>query len=205
MSNLQGFIDKYMNDGAERFFHDVFGGEYAPVLNAKADVVLDVGATAGEFSAYIYNKASVIYALEPYSAHYEELTGNIKEFGLDKIKPFRMALSDYNGEGNFLTIGGRGGNRLINGDGDEYTEKVQVKTLATFMKDVGIDHINILKIDIENGEVKVFNSPDFKDIAYKIDFIIGEHIADMQSLFEGYGFKSRRYPENGVNIIYERI
>lgn len=203
MSNVQGLIDKYMSDGAERFFHDIVAGnEYAPARNQKADVVIDVGALAGEFCAYIYDQAKTIYAIEPYSKHYEELTANIEEFELDKIKPFKIALAGSNGQRN-LDIQGRGGHVLTGDLGRG--EEVEAKTLATFMKEQGIDHVDILKIDVENAEYEIFAAPDFKDVAYEIDFIIGEHIRDLQSLFEKFGFIANNYPENERNVYYKRI
>ena len=94
-----------------------------------------------------------------------------------------------------MVIGTRGSNRLVTGEGSDKTEKVQVKTLATFMKDEGIDHIDILKIDIENGEDEVFTAPDFKDVASKISFIIGEHAGSVVSdALRKNGFSFFDYP-----------
>lgn len=181
MANIKGLLDKYSKVENERFFQEVtINGEYEAAINKKADIVVDVGACAGEFGAYIYEKAGIIYSLEPYSGHYQELEANISEFNLTKIKPYKLALSNYNGEGT-LVIGNRGAHRLVLGEGHDKTEKVQVKTLATFMKEEKIDHVDILKIDIENGEDEVFTALDFKDVADKISFIIGEHIGNIMS------------------------
>ena len=62
---------------------------------------------------------------------------------------------------------------------------------------------DILKIDVENNEDEIFKAPDFKDVAGKIDFIIGEHLKNLQGLFENYGFTAR-VVEGTNNIIYER-
>ena len=195
MANIKGLLDKYSKIENERFFREVtINGEYEPSINKKADIVVDVGACAGDFGAYIYEKAGIIYSLEPYSGHYKELEQNVKEFELTKIKPYKLALSNYNGEGT-LTIGGRGGSRLVLGEGSDKTEKVQVKTLAAFMKDEGIDHIDLLKIDIERGEDEVFTALDFKNVADKISFIIGEHAGNIVSdALRLNGFSFLDYP-----------
>ena len=196
MPNFKDYKKKYAGD---RFFQEVFLDE--DYKSAKEYLtVVDIGALAGEFSFYMYEGAKVIYAIEPFSESYKELEENIKGFGFDKVKPFRLALSDYNGEG-YMVSGGRGGNVLLKESGTSKTEKVRVKTLATFMKDEKINHIDILKIDIENGEKNVFESEDFEEVADKIDFIIGEHLEGLQTLFEGYGFKAKNV---GRNITYER-
>ena len=180
---MKKLLEKYQNIEGERFFKDVFEeGDYREVKGLKADVVVDVGALAGEFSAYIYDQAQIIYALEPYPSYYKELTENIEEFNLNKIKPFNLALSNYNGEGFIQNEGSRGASVL-----KEEGEKVKVKTLAKFMKDQEIDHIDILKIDIEGGEVEVFGSEDISEVIGKIDYIIGEHLDP--TILRKLGFK----------------
>lgn len=190
MDDIKGLLKKYKNISEERFFKEIFNNkEYKPALYRKADVVIDVGACAGEFSAYIYRKAKVIYALEPFSEHFEELSNNVRDFGLSKIKPFKLALSNYNGEGT-LVVGNRGGHKLVGGGSSEKTEKVDVKTLATFMEDEGMDQVDVLKIDIENGETEVFTSPDFtREVARKINYMIGEHSnSEVSDTLRKYGF-----------------
>lgn len=202
MSNIQGLLSKYRNIPDERFFKDIFlGNEYFPVLQAKADVVVDIGACAGEFSAYIYDHAGIIYALEPYSEHYQELEENIREFGLTKIKPYRLAISDNNGE-QALKVINRGAHSLsFVRDGKETTTQVPTKTLATFMTDEGIDYIDILKIDIESGEDTVFRAHDFVSIKDKIAMIIGEHLGRLADHLDSLGFK---WEKEGSNFIFTK-
>lgn len=185
MSNIQGLLEKYKAIKDERFFADVFDNEeYKLVKNKKYGTVLDIGACAGEFSAYIYDDAEKIYALEPFPPHFKELEDNVREFQLDKIKPFKLALGSSNGEAKLSTLEDRGSNRLLSEDEPRNSIMVQTKTLATFMKDEGIDHVDLLKIDIEGGENVVF-SGDFDSVKDKIDYIVGEHLPD--NLRE-YGF-----------------
>ena len=172
MEGITGLLEKYKKIGGERFFAELFtNNEYLLARKVKADVVVDVGACAGEFSAYIYEQAGIIYSIEPYSEHYKELEANIQEFNLTKIKPFNLALFSENGERK-LAIGARGSHRLAT----EGTEVVKTKTIKTFLEENNIDHVDILKIDIEGGENEVFNI-DFAKIAGKFSFIIGEHLA----------------------------
>lgn len=201
MSNIPGLLKKYEGRPEERFFKELFEeNEYEPVSRVKADVVVDAGALAGEFCSYIYDRAGVIYALEPYSEHYAELEENIKEFDLTKIKPYRLALAGESGERNLL-IQSRGGHTLGGDPQDKPFEVVKIKSLAGFMKDEGIDHIDILKVDIESAENEVFNSPDFLEVADKITMIIGEHLGDLKDKFTSLGFK---FSEHKNNQVFER-
>lgn len=188
MSKIQALRDKYEKIDDERFFKEVFvDEEYKSALDIKADVVVDVGALAGEFCAYIYPKAKVIYAIEPFPDHYKELVENIQEFNLTKIKPFNIALSDTNDFQSLKTNKARGGHNLSPGEDENL---VQTKTLAVFMQEQNIKHIDILKIDIEGGEQYVFGSEDFADVADKISFIIGEHLEGQRDRLKSFGFTS---------------
>ena len=58
------------------------------------------------------------------------------------------------------------------------------------MKDEKIDNVDILKIDIENGETDVFTAEDFtEEVARKINFMIGEHSnSQVSDTLRKYGF-----------------
>lgn len=196
MSDIQGLLNKYKGIPDERFFGEVFSlEEYKSVKGVKADVVIDIGALAGEFCAYVYDKANVIYAIEPYDPHYEELVNNIDQFGLDKIKPFNIAISDTN-EMGYLDIRTRGGHSLGNSG-----QPIERMTLATFIINNKINHIDVLKIDVEGEENKIFASKDFLTVQDRISFIIGEHLEANKSFFTSLGFKTKT--ENN-NYIYYR-
>lgn len=174
MDTISALRDKYRDIPQERFFEEAFEKEvYKDAREQKADVVVDLGALAGEFSAYMYDIAKEIYAIEMFSGAYKELTDNIKEFKLSKIKPYHLAIGMKNGSIKIRTDEvQRGGHRIEAG---EENEKVPCKTLETFMKDEGIEHIDVLKIDIEGIEEQLFADPSFERIADKITYIIGEH------------------------------
>jgi FkbM family methyltransferase len=201
--NIQGLLDKYKGMEGERFFSEVFNDkEYSQTLDVKADVVVDIGACAGEFSAYIHDHAVTIYALEPYSKHFKELEDNVKEFGLTNVKPLKLGISGQNGQRQLL-IQNRGGHTIsgVYIPNAQY-EDIQTKTLATFMKDEGIDHIDVLKIDVEMAEAEIFNAPDFEEVSDKISMIIGEHLDEARQILESLGFKCK--DGSGPNKIYTR-
>lgn len=197
--NIQGLLDKYKDNTEERFFKEVFEkNEYIDARDQKAAVVIDVGALAGEFSAYIYPYAGTIYAIEPFRKYFEELTENIREFELNNIKAFKLAISNRNGESILSSDSSRGGNAIQE---DGTGEVVQTVTLASFIKEQGIETVDILKIDIEGHEKKVFEAEDFKEVALRINYIIGEHLDTVIDLLKGYGFAMR---VDGANYIFER-
>jgi FkbM family methyltransferase len=205
MADIQGLRDKYKLIKDERFFAELFDAEeYKAIKDRKLDVVIDIGALAGEFPAYVYEKAGIIHAIEPYKPHYKELLDNVMEYGLnDKVACYPVAIADYNGLGWFRTNDLRGGNNLAPKGSSKGQVVVPVNTLANFMFVYGITHVDLLKIDIEGNEVQVFGSKDFEDVAPLIDCIIGEHLSSFIEQFEKLGFTYRHV--EGANMLFERL
>jgi len=193
---LKKLLNKYKDD---RFFDEVFKHEIYKEAKevAKKDIVIDIGATAGEFSFYIYDQAKKIYAIEPYSEHFEELKENVEKYKLKKIKPFRLAIAGSDGDRELFYSGrGRGDASLVWKD-KECREIVPTVTLAKFMFDNKISHVDILKIDVESAEHEIFSCPSFKTIADKIEFIIGEvhqNKGRLPKILENNGFSFEEYP-----------
>lgn len=195
---------KEMADDRQRFIDEIFEYEiYRPALPQLT--IFDLGAYMGEFAFYTLNIADKIYCFEPDPYPYKKLKERVKKYGLeDKVIITNTALSDSRGKMAFHATH-YGGSKIVGDAQKEYPDKeiitVPTMTLAQFMKKHKVKHIDILKVDIEDGEIAVFNSPDFKDVAYKIDLIIGEHLGGVDSLLKAYGFNS--YPVEG-NTIYKR-
>ena len=197
MTWKQDLKEKYGND---RFYKDVFyNEEYIRAKIGKVKTILDVGACGGEFSYWMYDDAKKIYAIEPEPSSFMEIVDFTNKHNLTKITSCRVALSDRDGFGR-LSLGVRGGHVLGKSSNDI---KVRTQTLASFMKEHAIDSIDILKIDIEGAETKVFGAPDFPSVAPKIKFIIGEHGVGNEYL-KANGFEINEYPGE-VNWTAERI
>ena len=189
--NLKGFQKKYESD---RFYEEAFVYDmYGPVRKlGPLNTVIDLGALAGEFSFWIYDQAEKIYAIEPTKSQYEELVDNVRAFDAPKIHSCRLAISDQARKGHMIDQV-RGG-QVLSSDATLTPDDVDVITLNMFMQRHKIEHVDVLKVDIEGGEKQTFDSPDFAEIAYKIDYIIGEHVesASGQTLGQ-YGFTAERY------------
>ena len=167
--------NRYQND---RFLYEVFERQvYKEALKYngnRINTVLDIGARYGEFSFYMYPISSQIYAVEPEVRNFGELKFNIELHKLNKIKYFDFALSNTNATAPLRITGDTGGHSLVDEQPHDFII-VPTKTLKTFMEEQKIEHIDVLKIDIEGGEKRVFMDEEFREIAPKIDFIIGEH------------------------------
>lgn len=182
-----------------RFIHEVLDKEeYEGVF--KDLVVIDLGANIGSFSYWIYDRAKVIYAIEPEPRCIELMNKTKYEGKLDKLNIFELAIAAQTGDRLFIFDPGKtgGGGHL-----DPYPVKssvhmiVPTKSISDFMESEAISHVDILKIDVEGGEKEIFQSQSFKSVAEKIKTIIGEyHQYDPTEDLEACGYTVYMNSEN---------
>lgn len=134
-------------------------------------VVIDIGANMGLSAIYFQDKSKMIYAIEPSAKHYTALVENTKQF--PNIKCFNLAITDYEGEIELFSNDDGIIPESIYGSG-KTKETVQCMRLSTFMQMNSIKKVDLLKIDCEGSEYRIFLAPDFKEIASKINRIVGE-------------------------------
>ena len=153
----------------------VFGGviideEYSFGLPVFASVIVDAGANVGLtsiFYAETFPKAR-IFAIEAERSNFELMLKNVRPY--PNITPIHAAL--WGSEG-YVSIAeplpgasGNWGFTVINKPGD-----VRAITVPLLMRDFGINHIDLLKIDIEGSEKEVFEACDWQD---RLDSIVIE-------------------------------
>lgn len=134
----QMFVDRQYNIG---FDEDV-------------KVVVDLGGNNG-MSAIYFNKRfpkARIYVLEPDKENFKILQKHVA--GIENIIPINKAIWKENGTVN-LSSGESWAIRVDMEDGKNMAEAI---TMDSLMSTYGIDHIDILKIDIESGEKELFES-----------------------------------------------
>ena len=116
------------------------------------DVVYDIGANVGFYSmlsAAVSNRP--VYAFEPSPRNYEYLLKHIEMNGFDTIKPFMLAVGDFDGTASF------------DADCDPVAQRispsgslnVEVCQLDTAVKKYGLLAPSIIKIDVEGHELEV--------------------------------------------------
>jgi FkbM family methyltransferase len=137
------------------------------LVRAGAPVIFDVGAHVGE-TATRYRELfprALIHSFEPFSASYESLKS---QFRADpRVVPHNVAVAESTGMGKLHVNKASVTNSLLESDrrGDDYWGKnlldteseLAVETLALddFCRAERIEHVDVLKIDVQGAEYAV--------------------------------------------------
>ena len=163
--------------------------------NAKKKVFFDVGANHGQTIDFFLrlNKLAEIYAFEPNRGLFEKLVEKYSDF--PNVKLFMLGVSDEDGVKTFYenvfdftstfeivnenstflekkrkVLGVKSGNLIK----DSY--EVEVVKLSTFIKNMKINQIDILKIDTEGHELACLNGLFDSKMECDIDIIQTEKL-----------------------------
>ena len=124
-----------------------------------AKVILDVGANAGIYSlaALAIQPDATIHAFEPTPEIAARLRATAKLNGLDRLHVHEVAVLNKNGLATLKRfrgeLGTNEGMNFISRDvGDAGTERVQTVRLDQFCQDRSINHIDLMKLDIQGHE-----------------------------------------------------
>ncbi|MBP2112944.1 FkbM family methyltransferase [Paenibacillus silagei] len=130
------------------------------VLIREGFEVLDIGANYGWYStlfAQAVGQSGRVHSFEPVSPTFAELSRNIQLNNLQNVILNQVALSDYNGEAEiYLPVrsGSEDAALIIDPALQHETYHCRVQTLDTYIEQQQISHIDLVKIDIEGGELK---------------------------------------------------
>lgn len=144
----------------------------------RPKVIVDIGANIGAISvlmAILYPDAT-IYSFEPVKENFKLLQMNTQKY--PQIKVFNFALGEKNGKLEILTSRdslNHGGHSFheFGCDPSAPREEVEVRSVIEVFEELGLKHIDLLKIDCEGAETEILKSLDRIAIE-KIGVIVGE-------------------------------
>lgn len=175
---------------------------YEPFLSGKSDLIIaDWGGNIGLTSYFFKDYAKKVYCVEPAKQHQEVIEKLIDFNKIKNIELCKHAISNKNGTTKFYhnqnTTMFSLSSAVTNKDDFEEVETVSVDE---FFKRNKIDHIDLLKLDVEGTEGEVVASEGFKQYADKIDVIVGEYHAwaniekeQFANMFRDLGFQFNWY------------
>lgn len=158
-------------------------------------IVVDIGANIGAFSVYSGGTSDRVFAFEPEPSNYCQLLKNVQLNNLsDKITVRNVAVGHENKrvyiyEGKF----NKGASTIVHpfaGVG----RPVEMRSFAGLMDDLGIDKIDLLKIDIEGGEYDLlYGLPrerfkNINNIILEFHCVMGESPSRLSSYLTSLGY-----------------
>ena len=211
-------------DGKHQIIHHI-DAQKKLINNKTTPLILDVGANIGQTAKMYRSKfpQATIYSFEPVPESFQKLK---TKFQNDKlVKPYQLALSEHTGEVNFyinkqsescslLSSASEGTNWCPPGALETIkTVSVPSMTLDHFCSREGINHIDILKMDAQGGELMVLKGAHDLLLKGSIDVIYTEvlfvplydgqaYFHDLSLLLSRYGYLlfdifDKRHAKNG--------
>jgi len=137
------------------------------LVRAQAPVIFDVGAHVGETAARYRAlfPGALIHSFEPFPESYESLRSAFRSD--PRVIPHNVAVAEETGTGKLHVNRASVTNSLLESDrrGDDYWGKnlldtdgeLAIKTLSLdeFCRAEGIEHVDVLKIDVQGAEYAV--------------------------------------------------
>jgi FkbM family methyltransferase len=177
------------------FYSTLFGGEYEQLRIREGDVIVDAGANVGDFTLLAAIRTGPngrVIAIEPEPRNASLLRRNLAINNLSNVIVVEAALSDSVGTATFKREGIY--SRLLNEDDRyEYALKVGTITLDRLKADLKLSRIDIVKMDIEGGEVDALTGQvclqEVKQIAVEAHGVSNRE--DVTKILATEGFKLR--------------
>ena len=126
------------------------------------DIFFDIGANLGLFTvtaARQVGSTGRVYAFEPSQREAAFLQRNLELNHLHNVTVVTLALGDRTGSAQFAIAADGGNNSLLKNDHPQQQivgwQTVMVTTLDEFIAEYGISHVDLIKIDVEGGELGV--------------------------------------------------
>ena len=169
-------------------------------------VVIDLGANIGAFSLFAAQTARTVYAFEPSSDNYAQLLKNIAANRFSNIVPIRKAVGGANGAVDLYRASANKGSSSIVSVVSRDSERVEVVTLEKTLEICGVDHVDLLKVDIEGSEFSLFENASLEileridQIEMEVHPIRGKRIEDIEKRLAEAGFTTQR-KRNSLSIL----
>ena len=122
----------------------------------KDSIVIDAGGYQGWFAESIYNKYECnVYVFEPVKEYYDLIVNKFK--GNSKIKVFHYGLG---GLTQSLKINLQGDGTSVHTTNGKFTgtELINVVDILDCLKDLGLEKVDLLKLNIEGEEYSLLES-----------------------------------------------
>ena len=189
-----------------------FSGRFEPSVTdlycsllKEGMTVADVGASTGYYTllaSKIVWGTGLVLSFEPEPHRFRELVDNILINECNNVKPFKLAISDKEGETEFELLDALGYGCVVEARKSiEKRKRIRVKTttLDSFLHSLSIEDVDLVKIDVEGAELEVLRGMRKILSRGKVKIIcevhpdrlssLGYSIEDVENILKEYGYK----------------
>lgn len=170
---------------------------YYPYQPRRDHVVMDVGAHMGFFTLKIARKVERVIAVEPDPANFMFLDFNVRSNGFSiKTTLGKFAFGDKDGPA-FLDRSGYGfGRTKVTSSKTGFPTKM--KTMDKFVEELGLDRLDLIKIDTEGSEIKILEGAKktlqrHKPILLLAAYHLKDETATLAAYLRQYGYNVFSY------------
>jgi FkbM family methyltransferase len=198
--------------------------ELAVLLAAAegAETVFDIGANVGWYTLHLaraLGPAGRVFSFEPMPATFAALERNVALNGLeDRVTLNRLGLAEEAGEAEFFVPEETGSvaasRRPLFQEQRNQSVRATLDTLDAFVARTGIERLDLVKCDIEGGELPMlrggratlerFRPVVFLEMLRKWSAAFGYHPNDILDLMGGLGYRGYALGEDGLEAV-ERV
>lgn len=171
------YFRDFDNAHIPEILHEIYTDKiYEPFLGNKAGLtIVDVGANIGLTTHYFSKFANTVYAVEPARDHIDCIMAMVKFNGMNNVRVLPYAISNVTGptylyHNNNSTMNGLDP-RLNNAN---FAEIVMSLSVDKLFEMIGIEKIDLLKLDPEGAESDIILSEGFAKYVDRMPLIIGE-------------------------------
>jgi FkbM family methyltransferase len=170
-------------------------------------IIFDLGANAGFATLYFSRRYpdARIFAVEPDPVTYERLEHNVGN--LSRVTLLRQAVGDADGPLRFFPSTNSVASSLIARPGAEPPVEVTGATIQSLMATAEVDHVDLLKVDIEGAEfaaLRVAPLDRVGELIVELHYdLVDEDEESVRELFDGFGFQLdvESLPEPGRQLL----
>ena len=152
--DISNVVDHYI-------YYGVKDADYNPVLKAitSSKIILDIGANIGTTSLYFatINSTAKIYAFEPHPDTFNRAVENISLNNFKNIQLIKSGLGATKETVKLYEVNEHnpGMNRIIAEDKNLPFKIIEIDSLDSIVLKYGIEHIDMIKLDVEGFEYAV--------------------------------------------------
>jgi FkbM family methyltransferase len=171
-------------------------------------VIFDLGANVGFASLFFSRRhpTARIIAVEADPRTYPRLVRNVRQ--LTNVTPLQRAVAGEDGLLKFFSSSSSISSSLTRINSDDQAVDVPASRLETLMNEVGVDRVDLLKIDIEGAEFAVLaNAPldRINEIVAEIHYDLADGDEQtLRGLLVGFELTFRQLPYPGRSLLHAR-